>query len=553
MKRGKCYNNGIVNKYIKDGEPIPEGFVLGGKPSTRSKEEIQRIAEKSRQTQKISWANKSEEEKKQFSNNCKKVQLNRSIESKQASKDKYLKYWNNLTDEEREQINDKRRKSVRAYWDAKTEEERKEFARKNIENGAGWNFETITNTVINKYGVNNVSKLDEVKEKVKETMRMTSQERYGTDNPLQAKLVRELAKDSLEAHYGVRSPGSSTEIREKIQNTFLEKYGHTYSWNFETIRKNNLEKYGFEWNCQLPQCNNAIGAKGSNTKPNLEFSKLLTKHGISFEREKSIGKFSYDFILDNNTIIEINPFATHNSTWGLFDKTKGVSKDYHKIKSMVAKEAGYRCIHVWDWDNKEKIIESLKTSTVVYARQCDIKLVSIKDSDSFLNIFHFQNTCKGQIIRLGLYYKDELIMLMTFGKSRYNKSYEYELLRLCTKFGFRIVGGAKKLFTYFINNFKPKSIISYCDNSKFIGNVYSDLGFELISDSIPSRHWYNDKYKLHVTDNLLRQLGFDRLFGDIFSCYGLGTSNEQLMLEHGFVEIYDAGQSTYKIILGDNA
>lgn len=53
---------------------------------------------------------------------------------------------------------------------------------------------------------------------------------------------------------------------------------------------------------------------------------------------------------------------------------------------------------------------------------------------------------------------------------------------------------------------------------------------------------YNTKTNQHITDNLLRQQGFDRLFK---TNYGKGTSNEQLMLENGFVEIYDAGQATY--------
>ena len=42
--------------------------------------------------------------------------------------------------------------------------------------------------------------------------------------------------------------------------------------------------------------------------------------------------------------------------------------------------------------------------------------------------------------------------------------------------------------------------------------------------------------------------GFDLLFGDEYGCFGKGTSNEELMRAHGFVEIYDAGQTTYSLI-----
>ena len=79
-------------------------------------------------------------------------------------------------------------------------------------------------------------------------------------------------------------------------------------------------------------------------------------------------------------------------------------------------------------------------------------------------------------------------------------------------------------------------------NSKFKGDIYKDLGFILKSSGLPSKHWYNDRLKLHITDNLLRQRGFDQLFK---TKYGKGTSNEQLMRDNKFVEIYDAGQSVW--------
>ena len=141
---------------------------------------------------------------------------------------------------------------------------------------------------------------------------------------------------------------------------------------------------------------------------------------------------------------------------------------------------------------------------------------------------------------LGLYYNNELVELMTFGKPRYNKNYEWELLRLCSHKDYKIIGGAEKLFIYFIRNYSPKSIISYCDYSKFSGDVYNRLGFKKMKNSTPSKHWYNGKQ--HITDNLLRHRGYDQLFN---THYGKGTSNEQLMLENGFVEIYDCGQMTF--------
>ena len=182
----------------------------------------------------------------------------------------------------------------------------------------------------------------------------------------------------------------------------------------------------------------------------------------------------------------------------------------------------------------------LSTKEVVYGRNCSIKEVSVQDAADFLTKYHVQGYARDKI-RIGIYYEEQLVSLMTFGKPRYNKNYQYELIRYCNS-TYNIIGGAEKLFKFFVANYQPKSIISYCDLSKFSGQVYEKLGFKKIRVSGASKHWYNLKTKEHITDNLLRQRGFDQLFK---TNYGKGTSNEALMLEAGFVEVYDCGQATY--------
>ena len=103
-----------------------------------------------------------------------------------------------------------------------------------------------------------------------------------------------------------------------------------------------------------------------------------------------------------------------------------------------------------------------------------------------------------------------------------------------------MLAGAEKLFKHFIELVNPQSVISYCDNSKFSGEVYTRLGFTQKGKPSPSLHW--SKGSEHITDNLLRQRGFDQLFN---TNYGKGTSNEELMIEHGWLPIYDCGQMTF--------
>lgn len=415
-------------------------------------------------------------------------------------------------------------------------------------------------TCLDKYGVKNTAQLETVKAKREQTCI----ERFGAVSNLCTDEFKQKSKDTCLKKYGTEFANQTEETKQKIKNAKIKNFGSlencyaqvvqkgqatriknsgdlkkSYLDGIEVQSKTILEKYGVPYACMRSEARNF---SKSNSKVNLAFAVLLENNNINFSREFTLERFSYDFKV-NNKLIEINPAPTHNSTWSIFDDKQGLTSDYHQNKTRIANQNDYTCIHVWDWDDLNKIINLLKSpSNRIYARNCTVKEVSLKDTNNFLNLYHLQGTCRNQTIRLGLYYNDNLISLMTFGKPRYNKNYEYELLRLCTKFDFEVVAGASKLFTYFIRHYSPASIISYCDLSKFKGDVYTKLGFNLQSVSNPSLHWYNIKTKQHITDNLLRQRGFDQLFG---TNYGKGVSNEKLMLEHNFVKIYDAGQATY--------
>lgn len=84
--------------------------------------------------------------------------------------------------------------------------------------------------------------------------------------------------------------------------------------------KTNMRKYGVPYYCMT---NDFIEdpAKGSNSKPNVSFDKLLTAAGIEHSREFPLGNYVYDFKIEN-TLVEINPTATHNSDKGAFGKPR---------------------------------------------------------------------------------------------------------------------------------------------------------------------------------------------------------------------------------------
>lgn len=309
--------------------------------------------------------------------------------------------------------------------------------------------------------------------------------------------------------------------------------------SLERARQTCRERYGVDWACQRAEA----GLKGQNSEANTSFEQLLQNSGINYEREFPISHYSYDFKV-RNSLIEINPYATHNSTWGIRNNPPKAST-YHKTKTDTAVLAGYNCIHIFDWEDQAKIVKAFfATKPRIYARDCVVKEVPKQEALDFLMLHHIQGAARDQI-RFGLYCEEKLVSIMTFGKPRYNKNYEFELIRYCSNA--TVVGGAEKLFKHFVDSYDASSVVSYCDLSKFTGKVYKTLGFTLLRISKPARHWFHPKTKQHFTDALVRQQGFSRLVNKKDAAFDdLSTAdNTTLMLEAGFVEVYDCGQATY--------
>lgn len=365
--------------------------------------------------------------------------------------------------------------------------------------------------------------------------------RYGNKDAVNSDHARNLSKQTCLNKYGVDHYSKSAEYRNKYSSTMLSRYGVKYplqsSEILNKLQSTCEDKYGVAFNCMTDQCRTSYKTV---SKVNQAFMDLLASSGISFEREYPIHRKSYDIKVDH-MLIEINPTITHNSYMSIFPNSEPISPNYHLNKTQLARQNGYRCIHVWDWDDWTKIINLISPKQSVYARNCKVDKISKEVADAFTAMHHLSGKCNGQNINYGLYYDDELVEVMTFGKPRYNKKYDLELLRLCTCRGIEVIGGASKLFHAFCKDHKDVSIISYCDLSKFTGSVYEKIGMKLSHVTSPAKIWSKGSKK--ITDNLLRQRGYDQLFN---AKYGKGTSNEQLMLEHGWLPVYDCGQAVYQ-------
>jgi len=390
--------------------------------------------------------------------------------------------------------------------------------------------EKIKQTCLQKYGVEHVFKSEKIKEKIKQTWL----KKYGVDNPNKNKKVREkLEKTNLERYGNIVSTKSQL-VKDKAKNTFINKYGvtspmqlnefkikneiakakrqfnkfftntiplfdfHTYfehrldcffeyDWKCSkcnTIFKAPINKNWFRYTRDYSRCTNCFPIIGGISHEESELSnfiKTIYNGKIILNSRQIIKPLELDIYLPEKKLaIEFDGLYFHS------EKTT-ITNDYHLIKTKLCEEQGIQLIHIFEneWRFKRHIVESRFKNllgiyeSIVYARKCKVKIVNKLDTDKFLNENHIQGTCISKI-NLGLFYKDKLISIMTFGKSRFNKKYQWELLRFCNLCNYHIPGAASKLLNYFEKIYKPQNIISYADRRWSIGTLYKTLKFQFI-------------------------------------------------------------------------
>jgi hypothetical protein len=222
-------------------------------------------------------------------------------------------------------------------------------------------------------------------------------------------------------------------------------------------------------------------------------------------------------------------------------------KYYHLNKTNYFEEREIKIIHIWedDWIYKNEIIKSqIKnwlglTERKVYARNCQIK--EIRDSitsTKFLNNNHIQGSDRSNI-KIGLYYNNELVSVMTFNKTEGRKkmeSNEWNLSRFCNKTNHSVIGGASKLLKYFINNYDVKRVVSYADVDWSKGYIYQKLGFNLISKGKPD-------YKYIIGNRRVHKSRFRK------SRLNTSLSESDYMNSLGIHKIWDCGKIKFEILL----
>ncbi|QPB12320.1 hypothetical protein [Providencia phage PSTCR6] len=318
-----------------------------------------------------------------------------------------------------------------------------------------------------------------------------------------------------------------TKLSNSSWETVAEHFG--LSLNSHSSAFKFMEKHGYP-----------IKHLSGVSKMEKELVTFVKQYASINENDKSIiPPYELDiYIPEKKLAIEFNGLYWHSSGTCENDKEKS---EYHLMKTEMCESNGIHLLHIFEneWADpikkeiwKSVIRHKLGLSKKIYARKCELKTISSSEANIFCERNHLQGKCHGIKIALGLFYNNELVQIATFGKARYTKGYDYELLRLCSKLNYTVVGGASKLT-------KNKSFVSYANRRWSYGGVYDAMNLRLLKVSGPC-YWYIKQGKLYHRSSFMKHKLKDKLetfdpdLTEVENCYA-----------NGLRRIWDSGNLVY--------
>ena len=405
---------------------------------------------------------------------------------------------------------------------------------------------------------------NDVKEKRLETIKKTVQKKYGVSHVWNIKDIHQKTMDGRDKSMSVEKQKET--VRKK---TLLKLIPKLESNNLKllsnyTTNKNHNTSISYDFECTacghkftstllgcgiIPKCSKCHPSQ-RESKPQLFIQDFLNQNNVNYiqNNRKIINPFEIDFYLpDYNLGIEVNGLYYHS-------ELNGKDKNYHFNKSKMAEKNNVKLIQIFEDEilNQKEIVLSklsneLKLNNIrIDARKCLIKEISSKTKKEFLEENHLQGDCK-DTLRYGLYHKEELVSIITFGKRKItgsNKDSNWELIRFCNKNYHSVRGGFNRLLSHVLKNNDIKNFITYADcrwsGLDYIKTVYHKSNFKFIEITSPN-YWYfkpssqiKRLYRFNFRKSKLVSEGFDS-----------NKTEWEIMQERNFDRIWDCGNMKF--------
>jgi hypothetical protein len=247
------------------------------------------------------------------------------------------------------------------------------------------------------------------------------------------------------------------------------------------------------------------------------------------------------YIPDRKLAIEYNGVTWHS------EGRTGRDKSYHLSKTNGCEYKNIQLLQIYDveWNDaiKQKIWKSIIKAKLgliqnkIFARKCETRKISAAESRIFLDLNHISGFV-GAKEHFGLFYNNELVSVMSFGKSRFAD--EYEIIRHASLIDHIVVGGLSKLLRCYSYD---KPLVTYADRrfSSLLKSSYTNIckKYEITP---PSWKGYNIneyrlKHRLSFTKNKMKNI-LKELYNENLSVF-------QNMVENKYDRIWDSGNIKY--------
>jgi hypothetical protein len=381
----------------------------------------------------------------------------------------------------------------------------------------------------------------------------TMQEKYGAKHPMHVQKFRDAVSDSLSGRERDFIPHYTDDLRKE---TYYSK---------EWLEKMYLtEKKSIEYICSVCEVTNAalyrqfkrFGIELKRSKRSyfeeqiVDFIQQHTNKTIKLNYKDLKDVFEVDvFMPEYNLAIECD---------GLYWHSYPIKpKEYHQKKklSCLSQKVNLLSIFEHEYINSREIVESTILSHLgiynkkIRASKCDIRKVSTEQERKFLNENHIQGYHPSRMA-MGLFEDNKLVYLMSFGVPRFDKNYEWEIIRCCGKMNHKVYGGASRLWKNFVENINPRSVISYCNLRYGSGGMYETLGFEREKTTKPSYFYFNPA-KLKISSKrdsieiIPRYRTQKKYLHKLLENFDPEKTEFENMTSNGYLQVFDSGHFRY--------
>jgi predicted Zn-ribbon and HTH transcriptional regulator len=386
-------------------------------------------------------------------------------------------------------------------------------------------------TLIERYGAPSTFRSPVIRKKIDKTMT----DRYGG--------YYVASEEMRDLHQARRAERVISKLREVYETELLEDFTHTKNPHSARCTVCSTEFKIRLANGGVSRCPRCYFIPANRSLKEAELSEWIQALGFTVESNAKRGELIYPMEIDI-WIPEIKTAVEFHGNYWHRESLRG--QDSHLKRLNACLEKGFSMIQIfeYEYDNKrEQTLSRLrsllgKNELRVNARECTVQGVAASEEREFLERFHLQGYVASALC-VGSYHRGELISLMSFGRPRFSRKHDHELLRFASRSNTTVRGGAQKLFSACLKQIKG-SIISYRDKRWGSSNFYQKLGFVHSHDSKPG--YVYSKHDQVISRHAAQKSRLPALLGDKFDETLTETEN---MVKSRYCKLWDCGQEVY--------